>query len=242
MNRSCSRRSTLLPAVAAFLVGGVAAGQGQAPLYPPTTPLAVDFKKAPLGSWAEYRVTVGGAAPATMKVRWAFLAREPAGNTVELTIEGPEASIARMGGKVVARMVLVPDPVGVSKPFKGIVMQVGDREPVQVPLDLPGMPAQKFQNPDPKKLVGKESIAVAAGSFATSRYRDHFEDSTVDSWLSESVPPLGLVKFHSTPRPAAAGPGGRPLAPVTMELVAHGKNARPAITRPARPFDAAAAR
>jgi hypothetical protein len=77
---------------------------------------------------------------------------------------------------------------------------------------------------------------VAGGSLAASHYRDVLPDSTVDSWLSDAIPPLGVVKIVSTPRPDAAGPGGKPLPPVTMELVAHGRDARPAITRPARPF------
>src|SRR5688572_1326157 len=53
-----------------------------------STPLAVDFKRAPVGSWADYRIQVGGGAPATMKTRWAFLGRDAEGNTLELTMEG----------------------------------------------------------------------------------------------------------------------------------------------------------
>jgi hypothetical protein len=47
-----------------------------------------------------------------------------------------------------------------------------------------------------------------------------------------------VIKIVSTPRPDAAGPGGRPLPPVTMELTARGQDARPAITRPLRPLQA----
>jgi hypothetical protein len=59
----------------------------------------------------------------------------------------------------------------------------------------------------------------------------------VDSWISEQVPPLGVVKIVSVPRPGAVGPGGKPLPTVTMELVGHGKGARPVIIRPAKRFD-----
>ena len=62
-------------------------------------------------------------------------------------------------------MVLLPDPIGSSKPIRQLVVQLGDRDPVEVPLDMPGLPGQKFQNPDPKKLVGKQTITVAAGTF-----------------------------------------------------------------------------
>ena len=221
---------------------GAAFGQGAAAYGP--TPLAVDFKRAAPGSWAEYTMKVGTAGAETMRTRWAFLGRSTGGNTLELTMQGPAgattsptAALSKLGGKVVTRMVLVPDPVGNSKPFRQVVMQIGDRDPVEVPLDLPGLPGHKFQNPDPKKLVGKETISVAAGSFHTSHYREEWEGSTVDAWLSDQVPPLGVVKTQVTPTPGTLGPGGKPMPPVTMELLVHGKDARPAITRPARPFD-----
>jgi len=222
------RRAPVLPLY--FAVAGV---------LPVGMPLTVDFKQAPVGSWAEYDVKVGGSEPAVMKTRWAFVGRDASGNTLELTMDGPAAASDRLGGKVVTRMVLLPDPIGSSKPIRQLVVQVGDREPVEVPLGTPGLPGQKFQNPDPKKLVGKATITVAGAKFQVGHYRDVLPDRTVDSWISAEVPPLGVVKIVSTPRPDAAGPGGRPLPPVTMELTAHGRNARPAITRPARPLQAA---
>jgi hypothetical protein len=229
------------PQALLFLLAGLlpasASGQGGLAGAPPLT---VDFGRAPVGSWAEYAIKVDGKS--SLKARWALLGRAPTGNTLELTMEGPGAASAKVGGKVVTRMVLQPDPIGSGKPIRELVVQMGDREPVDVPLDLKGLPGQKFQNPDPKKLVERVAIAVAAGTFATGRYQDLLPDSTVDSWLSAEVPPLGVVKIVSTPRPGAVGPGGKPLPPVTMELLAHGKDARPAITRPARPFrDPAAA-
>jgi hypothetical protein len=230
MRPSRSRGVSAVPLLLAVILPAAALGQGD-------TPLAVDFKRAPIGTWAEYSIKVGTAASTTMKTRWAFLGRDASSNTVELTMEGPATASSRVGGKVVTRMVLVPDPVGATRPFRQLVMQMGDREPMEVPLEMTGLPAQKFQNPDPKKRVGKETIRVAAGTFETNHYRDVLPDSTVDSWLSTGVPPLGVVKIVSVPKPGAEGPGGKPLPPVTMELLAHGKDARPAITRPVKPFD-----
>ncbi len=227
------RGSLSIPLLLAALLPLPASGQG-----PGLPALTVDFKRAPVGSWAEYAIQVGEAGGATLKARWALLARDATGNTLELTLSGPGAGAAQIGGKVVTRMVLLPDPIGSGKPIRQLVVQLGDREPVEVPLDTPGLPGQKFQNADPKKLLDRPSIAVPAGSFATGHYRDLLPDSTVESWLSTDVPPLGVVKIYSEPRPGALGPGGKPLPPVTMELVAHGKDARPAITRPARPLAA----
>jgi hypothetical protein len=205
------------------------------------TPLACDFKRVAVGAWAEYTTTVGGPEPVALQTRWAFLGRDARGNTLELTLAGT-AAIARLGGKVVTRMLLVPDPIGASKPFRQLVMQMGDGEPVEVPLELPGLPGQKFQNPDPKKLVGKETIKVAAGTFATSHYREIWEECTVDAWLSEQVPPLGVIRTVITAAPGILGPGGKPMPPVTMELRAHGQGAKAAITRAPRPLAASMAK
>jgi hypothetical protein len=236
---------TLRPALLALAVLGAglvpasAPGQGGAAL-PASPALLVDLKKAGVGSWAEYRVKVGTEGDVTMTARWAFLGRDEKGNTLELTVDGPAAATGKVGGKVVTRMLLAPDPIGMSKPFRQLVMQVGEREPLDIPVDMTGLPQQKFQNPDAKKMVGKETITVAAGTLATSHYRDVLPDSTVDSWLSDEVHPLGVVKIVSTPRPDAAGPGGRPLPLVTMELLGRGRDARPTITRAPRPFTSSA--
>jgi hypothetical protein len=219
-----------------WLAGLPAAAPGQSPALPGPIPLAVDFKKAPLGSWATYTIKTHDPAAETLQTRWAFLGRDAAGNTLELTVRGSSPALTRLGGQVVTRLVLVPDPVGVSRPFRQMVMQLGDRDPIEVPLDLPGLPGHKFQNPDPKKRLGRETIRVAGGTWVTSHYREIWEESTVDAWVSDQVPPLGLVKTTVTPTPGTLGPGGRPMPAVTMELVAHGKDARPAITRPPQPF------
>jgi hypothetical protein len=226
-------RRLLVVIVVVVVAGGLPVARSNAD----STPLMVDFARAPVGSWAAYTMKVGAAGDVQMNTRWAFLGRDAGGNTVELTMEGPAAGSSAIGGKVVTRMLLVPDPIGASKPFRQIVMQLGDREPMVIPLDMPGLPAQKFQNPDPKKMIGRETITVAAGSFAASHYRDVLPDSTVDSWLNDQVPPLGVVKIQSTPRPDAVGPGGQPMPPVTMELLSHGRDARPAITRTPGRFD-----
>jgi hypothetical protein len=152
-----------------------------------------------------------------------------------MTAEG--GPMAAMGGKMVMRMVLVPDPIKADKPVKEMVMQMGDKDPMQLPLNMPGMPAQKFQKPDPKKLVGKESIKVAGGTFKASHYRETTDSGTIDSWVSTEAPPLGMIKVATTPKAGATGPGGQPLPPVTMELSARGKDAKPSITKAPKPFD-----
>jgi hypothetical protein len=196
---------------------------------PQSLPLVVDLKKAAIGSWAEYGMSFGEVK---MKSRWALVGRDASSTTLEMSMQGGPA--AQMGGKITLKMVLDPDPIGAAKPVKEIVMQIGDGDPMLAPADAP---AQKFQKPDAKTLVGKETIKVAAGSFKTTHYRDHTPAGTVDVWVSEEVPPLGLVKVLTTPEPATDQAKQPPIPPATMELAATGSGAKPTITKPAKPFD-----
>lgn len=201
-----------------------------------STPMVVDLRKAVVGSWADYSMTLGGMQ---MKSHWALVARDAKSSTMEMAMEG--GPMAMMGGKMVVRMVLAPDPTATDKPIKKLIMQMGNREPMDMPLDIPNMPAaQKFQKPDPKKLVGKEEIKVGAGTFKAQHYREQTAQGFVDAWVSEDVPPLGIIKAVNTPNPGAKGPNGTPIPAMTMELVARGKDAKPLITKPAKPFDPAA--
>jgi hypothetical protein len=200
------------------------------------TPLALDLRKVPIGSWAEYKVQVGTDATMSMKLRWALVARDAAGSTLETTVEG--GAVAAMGGKMIMKVTLVPDPLASDRPIKQAIVQVADRDPMEMPLDQPNMPPQRFQKPDPKKLVGKQKIKVLAGSFKASHYHDVTERGIIDLWISDAVGPLGLVKMTAAPDAAAAK--ADPQAPtITMELTARGKDARSLITKPARPFDPA---
>jgi hypothetical protein len=201
----------------------------------PPTPLALDLKKVPVGSWAEYSMTIGQGM--TMKSRVALVKRDASESVMEMGVEGGMAAMA--GGKVIMKMVLVPDPTKAEKPIKQMIMQMGDRDPMEMPVDMGGK-QQKFEKPDPKKIIGKETLKVAGGSFKTSHYRDVTEKGTVDYWISEDVPPLGVVKMSSTPKAGAVGPNGQPLPPVAMELSGHGKDAKPEVTKPSKPFNPAA--
>jgi len=204
------------------------------------TPLALDLKKVPVGSWAEYSMNIGAGQGMTVKSRWALVARDANSNTIESSAEGPP--LEPIGGKMTLKLVLVPDPVKSDRPVKQIVLKRGELDPMEMPVDMQGAPVQRFEKPDPKKKVGKENLKVAAGTFKASHYRDVSETATIDLWISEEVPPLGVLKLTSVPKPGAQGPMGQPLPPVTMQLTAKGKDAKPVITKGAKPFDPAALR
>jgi hypothetical protein len=216
-----------LIAVALVLLPAIAAAQPAG--SPQSLPLVVDLKKAAVGSWADYGMSFGEIK---MKSRWALVARDASSTTLEMSMQG--GMTAQMGGKITLKMVLDPDPIGAAKPVKEMIMQIGDGDPMQAP---PNAPTQKFQKPDAKTLMGKETIKVEAGSFPTTHYRDHSPVGTVDVWVSEDVPPLGLVKVVTTPEPETGGAAQPPVPPATMELVGTGTGAKPTITKPAKPFD-----
>ncbi|HEY0706509.1 MAG TPA: hypothetical protein VGG33_06925, partial [Polyangia bacterium] len=186
----------------------------------------VDLKKAPVGSWAEYAVDMGEQKA---KATWALVGRTADQVSVEMSMEGGPLKDA--GGKMTVRLQLAPDPIKAEKPVKQMVMQFAGKDPMLMPE---GAPVQKFEKPDPKKLVGKETVTLASGSYPASHYRDTNDRGTIDIWISEAVPPLGLVKMTVTPKT------GSPMPPVKMELAARGKDAKPVITKAPKPFDPAA--
>jgi hypothetical protein len=215
--------------VALALVLFPAAAAAQPIGAPQSLPLVVDLKTAVVGSWAEYGMTFGENK---MKSRWALVARNASSVTLEATMRG--GVFARMGDKVTLKLVLEPDPVGMANPVKEMAMQIDDGDPMAGPPDAP---AQKFQKPDPKTLVGKETIKVPAGTMKTTHFRDHTPAGTVDVWVNQEVLPLGLVKVVATPEPPT-GKAKLPRSPqFSMELAATGAGAKPTVTKPAKPFD-----
>jgi hypothetical protein len=233
-------RHSFTPAlIVAFACVAPAAAFGQGMTMNGTTTLAVDLRKVPVGSWAEYAIRVGGGGEAMLVTsRWSLVGRNDTSNTLEMAMEGQPLSA--MGGSVILKLVVAPDPIGPERPIKQIVMKIGAADPMEMPLDMPGLPAQRFEKPDPTKIVGKEPLNVPAGTFKTTHYRDVRATATVDTWISDEVPPLGVIRVLTTPKPGAAGPGGQVIPMVTMELTKRGKDALSRLAKPARPFDPSA--
>jgi hypothetical protein len=211
-------------ALASLLFPALARAQG--PGTGAALPLAVDMQKVEVGAWSEYKMSMGSVA---LSSRWALVARDDKSSTLETTTRGTQ--IAK---QIAVRMVLPPDPTSGEKPPKPTVVQFGDEPPMLGPKDEP---PQKFQRPDEKKLVGKEEVKVAAGTFKTSHYREKNPNGTVDLWVSETVFPLGIVKLVTTPEVDKREPAAMQVPPAIMELVSTGKGAKPVITKKPRPFD-----
>jgi hypothetical protein len=199
----------------------------QAPGQPPPLPMAVDIKKVPVGAWAEYDMTVGQLPP--MKSRMALVAKNPDSNTLEMTMQGGMLSMA--GGKMVVQTVVDADQ-GKEKPVKRVLMQIGDNDPMEMPVD--NKQQTQFRKPDPKAFVKEETVKVTAGTFKAKHYREKTPSGDAfDFWVSPDVPPFGIVKVEADQK-HAAGPA---QGPVHFELTALGKDAKMTITKPAKPFN-----
>jgi hypothetical protein len=206
--------SGLVPAVAL----------AQAPGQGPPIPMAVDLTKVPVGTWAQYTVTMGQLAP--MTTRMALVNK----GVLETTVEG--GMMAAAGGKMTLQMTLAPGGEKEGKVQK-MLMQVGTADP----MDFPVTPGQQQSNkPDPKRLIKEESITVKGGTFKTKHYRDKAPTGdAVDYWISDKVLPLGLVKMEAEQKQNPNIKGS-----IKFELTSTGKDAKPAITKPGKPFDQAA--
>ena len=218
--------SLLVPLCVAF---APTVASAQQPGAGPPMPIALDLAKVPVGSWADYTMTVGQLAK--MKMRMALVGKSPAGTIIETTVDGE--MLAALGGKMVMQVTLAP---GAEKEgtAKKLVMQIGAGDPMEMPIEMSG--GKQFTKPNPKTLLKAETITVAAGTFKTKHYRDKSsKGEKVDFWVSEDVPPFGLVKIEAEQK-------GNPQikGPVMLELAAKGADAKALVTKPAKPFDQAA--
>jgi hypothetical protein len=223
MSRPTRLASPILALALALLAPAVAFAQmGQGP----PTPMVTDLAKVPTGSWAQYSMSVGQMPPMTMKM--ALVGKGAAGNVIEMSVEG---GLSAKLGKVVTQVTMQPGAVAGGKVQK-LVVQMGANDPMEMQT---GGSQGQFAKPDPKTLVKEETIKVAAGSYKTKHYRTKTaQGDSVDSWVSEAINPIGLVKLEMTQKsnPMVTGP-------ISMELAAVGKDAKPSITKPAKPYDQA---
>jgi hypothetical protein len=212
------RALALLPLLAALPAAAQSPG--------PSLPLGMDIRKAHLGEWSQYTVSITGMPPSTE--RFALVGRDASSHAMEVITEGG----ALGGTRAVVRVTLEADPARKDRVRK-LAMQLGDNDPME--LDRQGTPTGQFAPIEGKKLVGKEKLKLSAGIFATRHYRDRsvVDGSTVDIWVSDEAPPLGIVRLRGS---VSQGPGGT-QSPLTMELTARGSDAKPIITKPPQPFD-----
>ena len=86
-----------------------------------------------------------------------------------------------------------------SMQVKRMIMQAPGEEPMEFPMNMPMMggnrPPQSADIRNDAELVGTETITTPAGTFECQHYRA--KDKSWDTWISEKVPPYGMVKTVS---------------------------------------------
>jgi hypothetical protein len=209
----------------ALSIVGPAAAFAQAPVQATPMPIALDLAKVQVGSWADYSMTMGKLPP--MKMRMALVAKAPGANVIESAVEG---GLVGAAGKMVMHISIAP---GANFPVKQVVMQLGAADPMELPLEMAG--GKPFTRPNPKSLIGSEMVKVSAGSFKAKHYREKTpQGDRFEYWVSDGAPPLGIVKVEVDQKnnPSIKGVMG-------FELLHVGKDAKPLVTKPAKPYDQA---
>jgi hypothetical protein len=222
----------------------------------PVTPVGAPLDKVPVGTWAEYSLKRGDGPARTL--RHALVGKEGGSFVIESRTQN------QRGDKVLTRSVVAADP-SQENGVKKVVIQMGDTDPMEMPVGgaMAGRPGgggqpaggagdgerrgggfgrmgSRWLKPDPKALLGKETVKVAGGSFQAEHYRtEGRRGGTVDYWIAKDSGPFGLVKMEMD-RPG--GPDGDDGGKLTIELSAKGKGAKPELTKPAKPFDPEAMR
>lgn len=106
-------------------------------------------------------------------------------------------SNAQMGGDVVMKMLIVPDPSSTG-PAK-MIMQMPGRPAMEMPMQMGQMGRRGAdQTPETTDIrtqaedLGTETVTTPAGTFQTHHYR--MKDQSSEVWISEKVSPYGLIK------------------------------------------------
>jgi glutaredoxin len=131
-------------------------------------------------------------------------------NQMEITIVGQEEvsgkpaywmemamANPRSGGDMYMKSLVSMGDSGMTS--TRMIMQVPGRDPME--MDLSANPAGRAMSQntpndirDKAEAVGTETITVPAGTFSCQHYR--MKDGSGDSWVSDKVAPLGLVKMQ----------------------------------------------
>jgi hypothetical protein len=107
---------------------------------------------------------------------------------MEMVVSSPE-------GPMIMKSLFAFDANSLS--MKRMIMQAPGQPPMEFPVEM----MMRGQRPEPAdirndtELVGTETVTTPAGTFECQHYRS--KDKSTDVWVSEKVPPYGMVKMTS---------------------------------------------
>ncbi len=190
----------------------------QAQMPTPSLPTILHLKDVPVGSFATYRVKMPGQPPMRQKV--SVVGRGDKGASIEIQV-GDEGTFSKRAILVRIDLVFKNDATWTPSTM---AIKIGENKAMALPAQLPSY-GSLFQLIDRNTLGKPETLKVAAGTFKARRFEP--KGATKIAWMSETVPPFGLVKLSE----------GRAGANVDMELVERGSGAKPALVGDSLPFN-----
>jgi hypothetical protein len=189
-------------------------------------PLATSTGKVPLGAWARYRTAHFGGS-ARQDIRIALVARSARRTVWELTLAGID------GQPVVVALAFRRGSGGPPRVLLSRIVQVGDTQPMQMDVDR-AEAGRGFRLAARDPRFRREEVVVPGGHFTCEHHRMALDASRgFDFWIAPGVFPTGIARFEEW----SQGGNGVRLVQETWELLETGRGAKPAVTRPARPFD-----
>jgi len=171
-----------------------------------------DFKPT-LGAWAEYQMKGQKETPSKMKI--AIVGKEGDSYWYETVMEGQ--------GRTVMKMLVTGDP-NEKKGVQRMIMKHGNEQALEMPVMAGKHPDKGKSHPKGEMIdKGMESVTVPAGTFSAHHMQYQDEGKVVDSWVSEKVPPYGMVKSSSKD--------------FEMVLIGYGTGAKTLITETPKKFE-----
>jgi hypothetical protein len=143
-----------------------------------------------VGSWAEYQTKMKNQGEAPNKMKVSIVGKEGSSYWYEMVMQGK--------GRMISKVLVSGDPED-TRNVKRMIMKNGNEPAMEMPVMGPANPPQGKPQPPKGKLVdkGMESISVPAGTFQAHHMQYQGPDGVVDSWVSEKVPPYGVVKSQA---------------------------------------------
>lgn len=142
-----------------------------------------DFKPV-VGSWAEYQMKAQGEAPMKMKI--AVVGKEGSSYWYE--------TVMQVGQRMVTKMLVSGNPSD-QQNLRKMIVKSGSEQAMEMPVMGMGRQPAKAQKPAGKAIdKGVETVTVPAGTFSARHMQYQEGANVVDAWVSEKVPPYGLVK------------------------------------------------
>jgi hypothetical protein len=210
----------LRPAIVALVLAVSSAAFAQA--GPP--PIDYDaFVKAPEGSWAQYVTTIKGQEKSfTMK----HAVVEKSAKKIVLEVDGQTPL-----GYILAQMVFVPGDQPDTWKITSQKMSMEGQPPQEAPPS--NVVLKKGTGPGP--VVGTSTVKTPVGTYETKQYKITLPQGTVNVWLTDKVPPVGLVKQEAangavTTTLSATGTGATSKMAELLK-----KTAKPATEEKAKP-------